>query len=80
MKVHRYADEIFNEKYGETLSEQAHAHLDRHVRDFGEAEVLVAIDVAVEKYEDPLDAFIKIGGILSNRATLRNRYFKQRGE
>lgn len=80
MELHEYADEIFDEKFGASLSQQAHAQLERHARDYGEAEVFTAIDIAVDRYEDPLDAFTKIGGILSNRATLRGRYFKKRGE
>lgn len=69
-------NDLFLMCYGCAVKEAAKGILERYAYDFGEDEVVIAVEIACEKYSDPVTAFKKIGGILYNRKNDRQKYFK----
>lgn len=47
---------------------------------YGANELEKSLSIAIEKYDDPIDAFYKIGGILYNRAIKKELLFKKKEE
>lgn len=80
MNVFEYAKEQFNDYYGVKLNERAKHLFTKFTETYSEGEILTAIDISCEEYADPLDALMKIGGILYNRALHRRLYFKGEDE
>lgn len=79
MDVFEYAKIQFCEIYGVELRNESkfRKDLEHYTAMYGEDEMICAIDIACNKYEDPLDSALKIGGILFNRASMRKMLFKE---
>ena len=43
---------------------------------YTEEEMVEALRIAYKQYDDPVEAFIKYGGILYNRKKAQNEYFE----
>lgn len=70
-----YADYYFAESYGVVLTDEAYKMVDKWEKQYGSHEVSTAFGIAVEQYDDPVTAFMKIGGILYNRKLANEKYF-----
>ena len=79
MCVWEYAKYQFENYYGVVLRDESKFSLkiDYFQAMYGEEEVKCAIDIAINKYDDPLDCAMKIGGILYNRQRMRKMLFKE---
>ena len=70
----------FEEAYEVELSDAAKKKLIDWLITYGADELEKSLSIAVEKYDDPIDAFYKIGGILYNRAIKKELLFKKKEE
>lgn len=75
MEVYEYAKESFGICFGVELRENCKDFFDKWESKYGADETMNAIDISCERYDNPLDAFQKIGGILYNRAKMREKFF-----
>lgn len=62
-----YVEEMFTAVYGCKLKSAGIGYIEALAKNYGESEVQIDTDIAVNKYSDPLDAIKKINGILFNR-------------
>lgn len=76
----RLEEAIFNFEYAYDveLTNAAKNKLTNWLITYGADELEKSLYIAVEKYDDLIDAFYKIGGILYNRAIKEELLFKSR--
>lgn len=70
----------FQNMFEVELSEDAQARFVKWAKEYGVKELKKAVFIVIEKYDDAIDAFDKIGGILYNRAIKKETLFKKKGE
>lgn len=72
MDIHEAVNTLLNERYGVHFSkegeEKSRKFLTGLCARFGDEEVLEAWKTACEKYDNPVTALSKLGGILYNRS------------
>lgn len=75
MSVYDTIGDTLVERYGVHFSEEGEQKSRKFFSDlclkFGDKEVLEAWDTACRKYDNPVTALSKLGGILYNRSTFR---------
>lgn len=67
---------LFTKCYDVKLSKKALEKLAGFAETYTEEEMVNALRIAYKQYEDPVEAFIKYGGILYNRKKALNEYFE----
>ena len=67
----------FEEMYELELTDAAKKKFADWLKEYGAKELKKAVFIAIEKYDDSVDAFYKIGGILYNRAIKKELLFKK---
>lgn len=70
----------FEYAYDVELTNAAKNKLTNWLITYGADELEKSLSIAIEKYDDPIDAFYKIGGILYNRAIKKELLFKSKKE
>ena len=68
----------FEEMYEVELTDAAKKRFADWLKEYGAKELKKAVFIAIEKYDDAIDSFNKIGGILYNRAIKKELLFKSR--
>ena len=78
----RLEEAVFNFEYAYDveLTNAAKNKLTNWLITYGVDELEKSLSIAIEKYDDPIDAFYKIGGILYNRAINKELLFKKKEE
>lgn len=72
----REIGELFEKCYDVKLTSKAKEKLVSFAECYSEEEMVDALKVAYRQYDDPVEAFIKYGGILYNRKKARKEYFE----
>lgn len=70
----------FEEAYEVELSDAAKKKLIDWLITYGADELEKSLSIAIEKYDDALDAFYKIGGILYNRSIKKELLFRRKDD
>lgn len=70
----------FQEFYEVDLTKFSLLKFREWLRQYGEKEVKTAVSIAIGKYDDAIEAFGKIGGILYNRSIKKELLFKKKEE
>lgn len=77
MPAGKYFDAIesrLDDYFGICLTNDGFDKFYRLAKEFTSEEVLAALDIALEQYDDPDTVLTKIGGILYNRRNARKLY------
>ena len=67
---------LFTQCYDVRLSNKALEKLSGYAETYTKEEMVEALRIAYRQYDDPVEAFIKYGGILYNRKKVQNEYFE----
>lgn len=76
MTSFEFACKNFEDYFGVTFKDNCKNLFEQFEEKYGKEEVIRAVEIAVEKYETPIDAFQMLGGILCNRQRLARKYLK----
>lgn len=68
--------EIFEDNYDVKLNDQGLIKIATWITEYSLDEVETAIDIALMQYDDAIEAFLKLGGILYKRREARQKYFE----
>ena len=68
--------EIFEDNYEVKLNDQGLIKIATWIKEYSLDEVETAIDIALMQYDDAVEAFLKLGGILYKRREARQKYFE----
>ena len=68
--------EIFEDNYEVKLNDQGLIKIATWIAEYSLDEVETAIDIALMQYDDAVEAFLKLGGILYKRREARQKYFE----
>lgn len=75
-----YGSSKFSETFGTHFTEEGIDQIEEYAAEYGEDEVIAAIDIACEKYESAIEAWLRISGILYNRRRIRTKYLEDDAE
>lgn len=68
--------EMFEDNYEVKLKDQGLIKIATWITEYSLDEVETAIDIALMQYDDAIEAFLKLGGILYKRREARQKYFE----
>lgn len=68
--------EMFEDNYEVKLNDQGLIKIATWITEYSLDEVETAIDIALMQYDDAVEAFLKLGGILYKRREARRKYFE----
>jgi hypothetical protein len=68
--------EIFEDNYDVKLNDRGLVKIASWITEYSLDEVETAIDIALMQYDDAVEAFSKLGGILYKRREARQKYFE----
>ena len=66
----------FEDYYNIKLTKEGCKKIYKLVLQYSEDECMRTLEIAIEQYDDPVEALMKFGGILYNRAKIRQRYIE----
>lgn len=66
----------FEDYYDVKLKKSAYIKFMTYITEYTMDEMRVALDIAMMQYDDKVEAFLKLGGILHNRAKAKNEYME----
>lgn len=69
----------FEDFYNIELTTEGCKKIYKLVLQYQEDECMKTLDIAFAQYDDPVEALMKFGGILNNRAKIRQKYIKTEG-
>lgn len=68
--------EMFEGNYEVKLNDRGIIKIADWIKEYSSDEVETAIDIALMQYDDAVEAFLKLGGILYKRREARQKYFE----
>lgn len=74
-EIHEHVNSIFYDYFGVRLNSKAYEKIAEWIERYGSEEVITSVYIACERYDDFLEAFTRIGGVLFNREKTRKMYF-----
>ena len=75
-----YGSSKFSETFGTHFTAEGIDQIEEYAAEYSEDEVIAAIDIACEKYESAIEAWLRISGILYNRRRIRTKYLEDDAE
>lgn len=62
--------------YNVTLTKEGCIKIYRLALNYSDKECMKTLDIALRQYDDPVEVLMKFGGILYNRARIRQKYIE----
>lgn len=79
-EVGLYGSAKFSEVFNTHFTEEGLDQIEEYAAEYGDDEAMTAIDIACNKYETAIEAWLRISGILYNRRRVREKYLEDDAE